>query len=196
MKQEGFTLIEIIVALSIFSILSVMAFTGLNSVLSVQGIMESKGQHISSLQFTFKFMQRDLNQAITRTVRDQYGQYQPMFKSDGDKVLTFTNSAARNPANAIRSALQRVSYQIKDNQLYRHSWRQLDGASDADSRDLLLLKEVKYIEWKFLKQNNEWSNQWPPINVELEDTGLPRAVSILIDSELYGDIYRIFLLPQ
>ena len=196
MKQQGFTLIEIIVALSVFAILGSIAFTGLNIILNAQSALAEKNQHIVELQLSFKYLQRDLSQAAARTVRDQYGDYQPMFSSDGDQIMTFTYSGVRNPAQTARSALQRVAYQFESNQLVRHNWNQLDGATETDARQLVLLDNLEFLEWQFLNHDNDWVNQWPPINIELSDVALPRAVLVTVSSQSVGDIERIFTLPQ
>lgn len=196
MKQQGMTLIEIIVALSVFSILSVMTFSGLNTVFNTQRLLNDKKQYISGLQYAFKFMQQDFSQVLPKTIRGQHGSYQSMFSSDGNRTLNFTYSGGRNPANLKKSKLLRVAYEFDGQKLIRHYWPQLDGFDEKQSNKFLLANEIGSIEWQFLKHNNEWSNQWPPINVELQDIGIPRAVLMNIYSERYGDVNRIFMLPQ
>lgn len=195
-KQRGFTLIEIIVALSIFAILGSLAFSGLNLILNAQTALDKKNQHIVELQLCFKYLERDLSQAAARSVRDQYGDFQLMFSSDGDQVMTFTHSGVRDRTGSVRSALQRVAYQFESNQLIRHNWNQLDGASDGNIRQLVLVNNIEFVEWQFLDQNNDWVNQWPPINLDFADAALPRAVLFTFSSQSLGEIERIFTLPR
>ena len=196
MRPQGFTLIEIIVALSVFAILGSIAFTGLNTVLNAQYALAEKNQHIVELQLSFKYMERDLKQALARTIRDQYGDFQPMFSSDGDQIMAFTYSGVRNPAQQARSAMQRVAYQFESDQLVRHNWNQLDGATEVNARELVLINDLEYLEWQFLNHDNDWINQWPPINLEPTAASLPRAVMLTVNSPSLGDIARIFTLPQ
>lgn len=193
----GFTLIEIVVALAVFAIVGVMASSGLNAILKWQSDLNQKSEQIKSIQLTLKYFEKDINRAIGRTVRDQYGDSQPSFSSDGETIISLTNSGWRNPAGLLRSHLQRVAYEFSsDNELIRHSWNRLDGAISEDAREIILLKDVEEFEVEFLNPVNNWVDQWPPINVNENDAGLPRAISVTFNAAPLGTITRIFTVPN
>ena len=80
---------------------------------------------------------------ILRFSQDQYGDSQPAFVADGDNRLSFTYSGWRNPAGLSRSVIQRISYQIdEDDNLVRYSWNRLDGAIPEDARDVVLIEGI------------------------------------------------------
>ena len=195
-KNNGFTLIEIVVALAVFAIMGTMAFTGLNSILKWQTDLEIKSDQIKSIQLTMKYFERDINRAISRPIRDQYGDSQPAFSSDGESIMSFTYSGWRNPAGLLRSYLQRVAYSIEEDELKRHSWNRLDGAIIEDARETVLAKDIAEFKVEFLNQANNWVDQWPPINQASSGAGLPRAVSITFNSQQLGQISRIFTVPN
>lgn len=194
--QIGFTLIEVIIALTVFAVVGTMAFSGLNITLKQQSRLTERSDQIKNLQLTLKYLERDINQITQRTIRDQFGDEQFAFSADANFLINFTISGWRNPAGLSRSNLQRVSYEVRDEELIRHTWSRLDGVVIENARSAPLLKEITEIEWLFLNEQNNWVNQWPPINNQGSDALLPRAVSINLNIASWGEITRIFPLPQ
>ena len=195
-KSAGFTLIEIVVALGVFAIVGIMASTGLNAILKWQSNLEARSDQIKSIQLTLKYLEKDINRAISRPIRDQYGDSQPAFSSDGESIMSLTYSGWRNPAGLLRSNLQRVAYEIDEKELIRHSWNRLDGAISEDAREVILLEEVEELEMEFLNQANAWVDRWPPLNINPNDAGLPRAVLITFNAQPLGKISRIITVPN
>jgi general secretion pathway protein J len=195
-KNVGFTLIEVVVALAVFGIVGITAFSGLNAILKWQTDLEIRSDQVKSIQLTLKYLERDVNRAIARPIRDQYGDTQPAFSSDGESIMSLTYSGWRNPAGLLRSNLQRVAYEIDEKQFKRHSWNRLDGAISEDAREVVLLEDVEELEIEFLNQNNTWVDRWPPINNNPTTIGLPRAVLISFIAPPIGKITRIITLPE
>ena len=75
--QQGFTLLELLVALSIFSVLSVMAYGGLQTVISTKQATDKSAERISEIQLVMMRISNDLRQAVTRKMRDEYGDFLP-----------------------------------------------------------------------------------------------------------------------
>lgn len=196
--NNGFTLIEIVIALAVFAIVGTMAFTGLNAILKWQADLNVRTDQIKSIQLTLKYLERDISRAITRPIRDQYGDSQPAFSSDGETIMSFTYSGWRNPTGLLRSNLQRVAYEIDldENELIRHSWNRLDGAISEDAREAILLEDVEELKLEFLNLGNGWVDRWPALNAEPNSAGLPRAVLVSMTVKPLGEISRIFTVPQ
>ena len=196
-KNTGFTLIEIVIALLVFSIVSVAASSGLNAILKWQTNLNQRSEQIKAIQLTLKYLERDLNRAISRSVRDQYGDLQPAFSSDGENIMSFTYSGWRNPAGLLRSHLQRVAYQLDEqNELIRHSWNRLDGAIIEDAQEVVLLAQIEEFKLQFLDQASAWIERWPPINSDPSQAKLPRAVSVSFAIAPLGEIRRVFTVPE
>lgn len=194
--DKGFTLIEIVVALTVFAIVGVMASSGLNAILKWQADLNRTSEQLKSIQLTLKYLEKDINRAIMRPIRDQYGDSQPAFSSDGESIMSLTYSGWRNPAGLLRSNMQRVAYEYADNKLIRYSWNRLDGAISEDGREAILLDEVEELNIEFLNLGNTWIDRWPPINANSSSAGLPRAVSITFDAKPLGTVKRIFTVPK
>ncbi len=192
----GFTLIEIMVAIFVFAVMSVFAYGGLNQVLKGQKYLQTSSDQLKDLQLTFRYLEKDINQLINRPIRNQYGDLQPALVGDEDKVLSFTHAGWRNPANLVRSQLQRVSYELSENTLMRHTWGQLDGAIAEEYFTTDLLEGVESIKLRYL-QGSQWHLTWPPLNSSsFQQAGIPNAVELTIKVENMDEIRRLFAAPS
>lgn len=122
--ERGFTLLELLVALSIFSILSVMAYGGLQTVISTKQSAEREAERISEIQLVMMRISNDLRQSVVRKIRDEYGDFLPAMQSsqNGDETMAWTRAGYRNPAQLQRSNVQRVAYKLDKQKLLRITW--------------------------------------------------------------------------
>jgi general secretion pathway protein J len=194
----GFTLLELLVALSIFALLSVMAYSGLRSVLQQRSVTEAEAQRLAELQKIYMLMQRDLEQAVARPVRDEYGDTQPPLS--GDSAFQFTRGGWANPLGHPRSELQRVGYAWVGDHLVRYVWPVLDRAQDTQPLEQQLSDRITGMEVRFLAANDQWLTKWPdPATVQTGASPpetLPRAVEITLHHKQYGDLVWLFRLPD
>ena len=70
---RGFTLLELLVAVAIFALLGVGSYRLLASTINVRDTAKKHDAALIQLQRSFIVMNRDLSQAISRQIRDQYG---------------------------------------------------------------------------------------------------------------------------
>ena len=193
----GFTLLELLVALAIFSLVAVMSYDGLKMVLSTQAAAEIQADALAELQKVYLLVQRDIEQVVPRPVRDEYGDEQPALT--GEDALQLTRGGWSNPAGRLRSSLQRVGYAFEDRQLVRYSWAVLDRAQDSEPQRQVLMGDVEEMTIRYLTANNEWEQRWPnPLAVadgNVPATGLPKAVEITLNHERFGPLLWLFRLP-
>lgn len=196
-KSQGFTLLELLVAISIFSMLSVMAYAGLQAVIVTKESTEKTSSRVSEIQLVMMRISNDLRQAVSRGVRDEYGDLVAVMKLDNsENTLEWTRAGYRNPAGLRRSNLQRVAYYTEDKKLIRISWPVLDRAPDTEAVKQEVLTEVENIEWRFYNQNNEWVTEWPQNNGNAVFIPLPRAVEMNIELKDFGKLRRLILLAN
>ena len=193
----GFTLLELLVALAIFSLVAVISYDGLKMVLSTQAAAEIQADALAELQKVYLLVQRDIEQVVPRPVRDEYGDEQPALT--GEDALQLTRGGWSNPAGRLRSSLQRVGYAFEDRQLVRYSWAVLDRAQDSEPQRQVLMGDVEEMTIRYLTANNEWEQRWPnPLAVadgNVPATGLPKAVEITLNHERFGPLLWLFRLP-
>jgi general secretion pathway protein J len=196
--NAGFTLFELLVAMSIFAIVSYMAYSGLRNIMDAKTQTEAAADRLGEVQLALLRMGDDLQEVVSRTVRGEYGNVLNAFSGAelGDIRLEFTRTGRRNPARTPRSILQRVGYSLSEQTLYRLTWTALDRAQDAQPTRSALLTQVEKLEVRYLDAKDEWSTSWPPPLIASPLVSMPRAVEIRIKTEDMGMINRFFILPE
>jgi len=199
LSRAGFTLIELVVAISIFAIMTAIAYGGLHNILIARDQTEQNAKQLTELQLTVSWLGRDIEQIVDRGVRDEYGDSLPPVKGndiDG-YALEFTHTGWRNPANRARSSLQRVAYTLKDDKLIRAYWRVLDRAEDSKPLETVILSGVKSFEVRYLDNSDEWHTSWPDnaggaLGSTTPQPIIPRGIEVNIDTKQFGKITRLF----
>jgi general secretion pathway protein J len=197
--HAGFTLLELLVALAIFALLSVMSYGGLNTVLRQRAVTEVEAGRLAEVQKIYMLMQRDLEQIILRPVRGEYGDTLPAL-SGGDGIQ-FTRGGWNNPLGHPRSNLQRVGYAMVDGHLTRYVWIVLDRAQDTQPLEQPLSDQVTALDVRYLDDSDEWLTAWPnPAKVAAAGgvpvDELPRAVEITLTHRQYGTLVWLFRMPD
>lgn len=194
MRQRGFTLLELVVAIAIFGLMAAMAYGGLGSVLNTRDHADTQAERLAELQKAFTIMGRDITQAVDRPVRDSYGSdVLPLLGGGyGSGILELSRSGRRNPMALPRSSLQRIAYLFEDGKLQRQSWQVLDRSSDTEAQSSQLLAGIKSVELRFMDKNREWQPQWPGVAATPSDPPLPLAVEVTLELKDWGRLSRIF----
>ncbi len=173
-KHAGFTLIEILVALFIFAILSVMMADGLHRLITVQGETDKQATRLRDIQFAMVRLNNDITLTIDRPITDAQGKKLPSFYGTPLGV-EFTRTGGAEGSNQ-QSILMRVAYRWHDNGLWRETWPTPDRAENTSSHQQLLLSGVTECRLEYLDIKNEFHAGWPQQS-QLTQT-LPRAVRI------------------
>ncbi len=192
---QGFTLLELLVALSIFSILSVMAYGGLQTVISTKQSTQKSADRLAEVQLLMMRMSNDLRQTVSRKIRDEYGDFNYAMQTHQQDLglVSWTRAGYKNPAHIKRSNVQRVAYQLEKQKLIRLTWPVLDRAQDTKALKTEVLSNVESIKWRFLNNKSEWVISWPEQeNAELYP--LPKAVEFTVELKDWGKIRRLILL--
>src|SRR5690606_22350959 len=72
-RQGGFTLMEMLIAMAVFAVMSMVAYQGLRAVLDADHITREQAQRLADLQVTLSVLERDLAQVVDVRVRDEFG---------------------------------------------------------------------------------------------------------------------------
>ncbi len=197
-RAAGFTLLELLVALSIFALISAMAYGGLDRVLRQQQETEQRAERLADLQKAYRIMQRDLEQIVSRKVRYEFGDsIGPLVGGSGFTGVEFSRAGHPNPAGFLRSDIQRVAYVPDQDTVLRRTWRVLDRAQDSEPDEQKLIEDMRLFSMRFLDKNKEWRESWPALQTREEgETGLPLAIEIELELDELGVLKWIFLLPQ
>jgi general secretion pathway protein J len=193
--ENGFTLIEVLVALAVFGVLSALAYMTLSQTLRNSDMLNERMDRLQAIQRTMNYLSTELLQAAPRAIRADLGQYEPALLSSfaSDFALQLTHSGWPNSAGVPRSTQQRTAYRIEDDELIRYHWNVLDRTVNNVPVATVLLDEIDGLTFRFLQSDGEWTDQWPPINVQVEtnSVSLPRAVEITLALPDEGELTRI-----
>ena len=211
-SANGFTLIEVLIAMAITAFVATIAYTSLSTVLAgVESTRQVSGRTYD-VNRAWMIISRDVRQFVARPIRDEFGEQEPAMAGGpaARYALSFTRAGWHNPNEHLRSNLQRVNYRVEDNTLWRDSYPVLDRAGDTTAQSVKLLEGVEYLELAFLGSlegvetlgdsvvldTRNWVETW------VADSGNPEAglappVALQISLQLddWGEMVRLYELP-
>lgn len=194
--QRGFSLLEILIAMAIFTLIGVASTGLLTTVIDSNKLSGERFDKLQQMQRAMLIIERDIQQAIARPVRIE-GEVSEVVmqgglntESDGDG-LTFVRSGWLNPQFMLpRSTLERVSYRMLENRLERLSSHYLDNPIGYEPKIRVLLDDVTDFRVEFFvgdtkNKELEWRESY---------TGgvLPHGIALEIETNTFGLIRREF----
>ena len=197
MKQLGFTLIEILIAVAIMTIVSVMAFTSMGFITSSQEYIGLKQSQVAALQYTYQIIKQDTQQIIAKPIRDQLGTPQNGFKTTyNDVFLSLTRLGRANPAKLKRSELQFINYQFKDGQLTRITYPLINSTESSTGSPLTFELDLEEVSVRFLDAKGQWHSSWPINEAYAINTTLPAVTEWTLRTTDNKNFRWLFELPS
>ncbi|MFK7955888.1 MAG: type II secretion system minor pseudopilin GspJ [Lysobacterales bacterium] len=191
--DNGFTLLELVIALAIFSTLSVLAYGGLSGSVKASNLLRIDADRRATLQRAVRLIEQDFRYPVARPVRDQYGDPIPAVVGNRRRI-SLTRGGWANPSAAPRSNLQRVEYRWQRGTLRRLQWASLDRSPATQAIDRQLLDNLSDFSLSFYHRGR-WLDVWPPQGLE-QPPPLPEALRIELVHEQAGQIARVFALDS
>ena len=195
--NRGFTLLELLVAIGIFALISAIAYGSLTRLMIDRERLQAEQTFWRSLSLAFARLEEDLSQARERSVRDVIGFSQPAFRGQptdtravGAPSVEFTRGGVLTFSDAARSDLQRVAYRLVDGTLKRLTWPVLDLGPQTVPLETPLLDQVEEFRVRFYAPAGAWIDLWPADGI---DEILPRGVEVKVTLKGRGDFTRLFL---
>jgi general secretion pathway protein J len=196
-RVGGFTLLEVLVAIGIFAMLSVMAYGSLASVIDSRDRVQVERQFWQTLDLAFQRLDDDLAQARVRRGRDLDGGVLPALRGQptdtralGPPSLELTRGGVLVWGDGLRSDLQRVAYRLADGTLTRLTWPVLDRAPPVLPLESPMLTGVEEFRVRFMNANGGWVDIWPMPGSNEE---IPKGVEIALTLKARGAYTRRFL---
>jgi len=185
-RQSGVTLLELLVVIAVFSIMSAAAYSSLQSSLKAEQNFDASMQELEAVQMSLTIFQRDIMQLSPRTIRDAFGDKEAAIILINGRELSFTRGGNFSALQFDRSELIRVAWSLRDQHLIRSYWRRLDSTQGDQPLREPLLSNVTRLQMRVLDQNNLWHLDWP-----IAGSGSIRAVEITIELRDWGEIRRL-----
>ena len=195
-RQKAFTLIEVLVALAVFGVMSVLAYATLGSTLTNADLLADRMDRLQSVQRAMRYLTSDLLQAAPRPIRQELGQtLSPSLQTNlsSQYALELTRGGWSNPAALPRGTQQRSAYRLEDDELVRYHWRVLDRTFANEPVATVLMDGVDGLLFRYLQDSGEWIEVWPPPNAQgaIANTLRPRAVEVVLTLRDQGEIRRV-----
>ncbi|MCE0723970.1 MULTISPECIES: GspJ family T2SS minor pseudopilin variant LspJ [Legionella] len=196
-KLNGFTLIEILIALAIFAILATITSSVLYNAFTTRSRVNEQSERLNELQLAISLIQQDTRQTVERPIRSNEMQLLPAFIGQTNYV-EFTRDGNINPGNIEkRSTLKRVAYVCQQGTLIRRTWSSLDIINQKSYEDKLLLNRLTNCHFGYLNQNlqilPEWREQAVTLNQRKEP--FPKAIQFNMTLQDQGELNLLFVLP-
>lgn len=188
-SEFGFTLVELMVALFIFGILSAAGVALLRFSVDSQTASREALAEVGSIRRMNAALTSDLGQIAPRPARDQAGARQNAFYggggSDGDLLISFVRRGWSNYDQDARSSLQKVDYRLVDGVLQRQAYPHVDGSEPLPAAELV--SGVQNVTLRY-RSEGEWRDRWDPTLA----SELPDAVELTVVIEGLGPVRQLF----
>jgi general secretion pathway protein J len=189
-NERGFTLVELLVSLFIFGMLSAAGVALLSFSVRAQEAADARLGDLADFRRAGALLAGDLAQAAPRLARDSAGTARPAFDGQGGEqsgvVLAFVRRGWENLDDAPRASLQRVEYRFVDGRLERRVYPRLDGAAPLPATTVT--ESVRRVRFRYRDGEGNWRERWDPTKA----TELPRAVELVMDAEGSGTTRQLF----
>jgi general secretion pathway protein J len=187
--ENGFTLIEMLISLVIFGMITAAGVTLLTLTVRTQETSDRLLESLGAIRRTGALLNADLAQAAPRVHRNGDGAPVAAFLggNGGDALLMAFVRRGWEDENAFRSSLQRVEYRLREGRLERWRYDAVDGAGHGLA--MTLLTGVRRVQLRYRDRDGSWRDRWDPT----DPARLPVAVELVSDSDGQGQVRQLFL---
>ncbi len=195
-KASGFSLLEMLIAIAIFSLIGLASNYVLSTVLKSEETTKDFAVRLKSLQQGFGALERDFGQMVARTPRSLDSGRGSSVIQFGDNLLGSESQAIvfyrlgwLNPQGLLpRGSIQSVAYVVIEGKLERWHFPYPEPELGAEPVKSLVIDKVLSVEYSFFAED-KWVKQY-------DAKVLPKAIAMEIEVEGLGKIQRRFLLPK
>ena len=179
-KRSGFTLVELLVAIAIFVVLSALGWKVFDYLIKIKERNTQHEQRLGQLQEAYQQVLRDTVQIVPVTA-NVAGQVQPAVMLQNGQ-LTFSKTGVTDPLMQGIPPEERVEYIYKadEKKLYRYKYKNLNQTGNDQPETSVLLDSVDQFQIMLLNPNE--MAQWPEVALSENDVTqtkiLPRGLKI------------------
>ncbi len=199
-RSAGFTLMELLVAVAIFAVVSALALTGFTQLQRQSEYAAQRLDRTREVQRAMQMLALDLEQVEPRAIREPLGETRLPALSVAVAAqygLELTRAGWSNTAGLQRPTLQRVGYRLDNQDLWRDHWPTLDRTMSVEPVKEKLLTGVRSVTFRVMDGSRNWLDHWPETQaVDQAAVRLrPAAVEVTIELEDWGTIRRLVEVP-
>ena len=178
--KKGFTLVELLVTIAIFAVLSALGWKVFDYLAKVKDRNAMHEANLEQLQESYQQILRDTMQAVPLTANIK-GQQKPALVLQNGR-FNFSKTGVTDPLQQGISPHERVEYQYRadEKKLYRLKYRNLHQTGNDQPESSVMLDEVEAFEIVVLNPNE--LSSWPESSVDWQQTEqlrlLPKGIKI------------------
>jgi general secretion pathway protein J len=195
---SGYTLIEVIIALAVFAILSTMSASVMLQAFKTKARLAEETERINKLELAVALVRRDVEQILNRSIRGNEMHLFPPFIGESN-YTEFTRGGYVNPNATVQSStLKRVALICKDQSLTRRSWATLDSPARSDRQDKVLLNDLDGCTLSYVSQSQEILSAWRPYAVSQgqKNASIPAGIQLTLQLKHLGKVDILFSIPE
>lgn len=175
---------EMLVALSIFAIVSTAGVMLLRSSIDTQGAVSSQLTDASAVARLRAMLSAELAAAQPRATRASDGSLRGAL-SGSDTAMS---AVYANEGTGSEAGVARATYRLADGALVRDGASRIDG--EAAGSSATIVRNVGSLGWRYRALDGSWSAAWAPDRPDR----LPRAVELTLTRTGRAPLTMLFLL--
>lgn len=219
--ERGFTLVEVVISSLIIGIILSSIFYALGFLNINLDRLSKNHKNYEKFLTTLSIIEQDLKTLSSRSIRDEYGDYQPslVVSNTNDKKIIFSRTIFNELDHTQYT--YRIEYDFSNQQLKRNIWNVLDRIQNSNYQTHTLDENILDFSVSITDYNMQWHQSWP-IGYIIDNSSsqsssiglttrndieayqnltsnksknerLPLAFKIIIKHKYYGDIERVIL---
>jgi general secretion pathway protein J len=198
-RYRGFTLIELLVAITVLSIVSLIAWRGLDSLVATRERLEPEFDEVRALLTAFGQMERDIWQVPNPAFLGLATSPLNVRMADGVEMLELARVAPAVPDRATE--VQTVYYRVVDGTLMRQATPPLPGFERSDSERFetaRLLTGVQAMRIRLWQQGIGWVPAFDQPDTEANPAAgarsqIPAGIEVTLERSDGKQFRRVFL---
>jgi general secretion pathway protein J len=180
--QGGFTLLEVLVAVIIFALLGMAAYSGLDAVLKARARLDDENRQWRAVALFWNRLGHDLSAFVERPARLRGSAPQAAFLGEATAVGEFSAQlelTRLGAADAGETPPERVAYRLHNGKVEWLHWPVLDSGPRATPDVAVLLERVAALDFTYRDSAGVWNLRWPAAAT----SGHPTAVKVVLKLE-------------
>ena len=192
MMKNGFTLLEVLIALLAAALISIMSFDFLSNTVFLKDRIDNSISEDSKHSKAIHLMRLDMMQAVPFKLKDQnFKNLNNVFiGSNNERILTFV-ALTTSDTGILSSKLRRIIYRYNNNNLIRTTT--LANNENVVLSEEILLSEIENLEIYFGDSLDDLVEIYPGLNI-VENNIFPEFVILnyRINDKKYNQIMGFF----